>query len=265
MTRWMILLVFTVLLGPGCDSGGGSGDSGDAGAAAQAGNSAQIFSDNVADFSVHVVYEAGAEPYTGYIGVTNNQVWDITQQSFHALFQNHVGRFVTVPTALGQMTGIANQNKTNWTAPELIELGRKHALSLADGQDVRVTVIFLNGIYNDDGGIMGVHFAGSPFAFVFKDVVLSLGGDPVSQRYAEQATVVHELGHAVGLVNNGVPMNQPHEDPQHPKHAIDSGCVMYWAIESKGNILTLLGAAILGNELNLFGPASIDDARNYHP
>lgn len=265
MRRRWVLLTFSMLLSPGCNSGGGGADSGNASGATQASNSASIFSDSVADFQVHVFYEDGAVPYTGYIGITNTPVWDITQQSFHALFQNHVGRFVTVPTALGQMTKLPDQKQTDWTMTELVDLGRRYALSIEQGQDIRLSIIFVNGLYQDDENIMGVHFTGAPFVFVFKDVVLSVGGDAVSQSYVEQAVVVHELGHAVGLVNNGVPMNQQHEDRAHPKHDIDSGCVMYWEVESKSSILTLLAAAISGNRLNLFGPASINDARNFHP
>lgn len=265
MTRWNFVLPFLVGIGFGCAKGGGGEGAQDAAMATQISNAAAIFSDSIADFQVHVFYEAGADPYTGYIGVTFNQTWDITQQSFHALFQNHVGRFVTVPTAIGQMTQVPDQMRAKWDAASLIALGNRYAPKMLESQEARLTVIFLNGLYNDDQNIMGVHFAGSPFAFVFKDVVISVGGDPITQRYVEQATVVHELSHAVGLVNNGVPMSVPHEDPAHPKHANDSGCVMFWEIETKSKILSYLAAPIASNKTNLFGPAAINDARNFHP
>lgn len=263
MLRWILLLTFTLVIGNGCDKNVNPVD--DPSAALQRSNTAAIFSDSIADFSVNVIYEVGAIPYTGTIGLTANQTWNITKASFQALFQNHVGRSVTVPTMIGQMTQITDQGKNVWTAGELIQLGLRHAPKLIESYDARVTVIFLNGMYNNDPNILGVHFTGHPFAFVFKDVVLSTGGNGVSQRYAEQATVVHELGHVVGLVHNGIPMNAAHEDGAHPRHSSNTQCVMYWQVESQSDILRSLAAAILGNKQNLFGPESLQDGRSYHP
>lgn len=48
---------------------------------------------------------------------------------------------------------------------------------------------------------------------------------------AELAICVHEVGHVIGLVDNGLPMITLHEDPEHPGHDISRDCVMYWAYE----------------------------------
>ncbi len=263
MLRWILLVSISIFVGNGCDTDNSVAE--DPTAALQINNSQAIFSDAIGDFSVNVMYEVGAIPYTGLIGLTTNETWDITKSSYEALFQNHVGRTVSVPTAIGQMTQFADQAKSSWTSGDLIQLGMQKSPKLVTNFDVRVTVIFLNGMYNNDPNILGVHFAGYPFAFVFKDIVLSTGGDPVSQRYAEQATVVHELGHIVGLVNNGVPMAVAHEDGGHPKHSTNAQCVMYWQVESQSNILTSIAAAIVGNQLNLFGAQSLQDGRSFHP
>lgn len=263
MTRWIVLVTAIVFVGNGCNKGTPVAD--DAALAAQGSNSSSIFSDNLADFEIRVFYETGADPYTGAIGLTTNQTWDITKSSYQALFQNHLGRTLSIPTVIGQMFQIPDQNKLSWSMADLIALGKVYAPSLMYGADARVGVIFLNGKYNGDSSILGLHFTGSPFVFIFKDVVISTGGDSVGQRYVEQATVVHEVGHAIGLVNNGVRMSSPHEDGAHPHHTTNPNCVMYWTIESKANILTSLASSITGNKLQLFGNESLSDARNFHP
>ncbi len=261
-----ILLAFlipvTVLVGYGCGPGSNGSSSN---VQLQAANSKQIFSNAIAEFKVSVYYELGADPYVGPIGLTTNQTWDITKNSYQSLFQNHTGRVVTVPMTLAQMTQFPSQNRSTWNNDDLLKLARQYAPALISGQTANVSVFMLKGTYEGNTNILGIQITGSPYAFVFKDMVTSAGGDSVSQRYVEQASIVHEIGHAVGLVNNGVPMVTPHEDSVHVHHTTNSNCVMYWAVESKSNILSSVGNMILGNQLNLFGPESLQDGRSFHP
>lgn len=255
-----LLLIITVTF-VGC----GDDEKNTDGVAEQLAIAQSVFSDVNTNFTVKVFYEVGAAPYTGLIGITANQTWDITTESYEQLFSSHSGRTVTVPTTTGQMTQIADQAKTTWSYQELLNLGNQLSADLVSGATVTIPVIFLNGTYNGSSSILGIHLTGTHFAFVFKDVVVSVGGGGVSQRYVEQTTVVHEIGHAIGLVNNGVPMVINHEDLAHVHHTTNEDGVMYWAVESTANILTVLADAISGNRLNLFGPESLQDGRNYHP
>lgn len=225
----------------------------------------KVFSDSVTNFKVNVYYEVGATPYTGTLDLALNDTWDITKDSYAALFQNHPGRTLTIPNATNQMTQFADQAKTVWQADDLLILGGFQAQPLQIGTQINISVVYVNGTYQGNNSILGVHFTGSPFVFIFKDVVTSTGGTSTEQRYVEQATVVHEIGHAVGLVNNGLPMTLNHEDGAHAKHATDNQCVMYWAVESSSTILSGLGHFITGNQLNLFGTQSLNDGRAYHP
>lgn len=268
MTRrnhWIAALVLSVGCGYGCSNTDDVvNTSGDGFANLQAAYVNTVFSGSVGEFIVSVYYEAGAEPYTGNIGLTANDTWSVTKSSLQALFMNHVGRLVTVPTGLAGMNALPNQGKTVWTANELLNLAKSN-MPVSTATEVAVGVYFVNGTLGGDNNILGVQFQGYPFAFIFKDVVVAAGGDGAAQRYIEQATVVHEIGHAIGLVNNGLPMYTPHEDAAHPKHSTNSDCVMYWAVEQRANILTTLAGFITGNQLNLFGAQSLDDGRTYHP
>lgn len=55
-----------------------------------------------------------------------------------------------------------------------------------------------------------------------------LAADEIQVRL-EAYTLVHELGHVLGLVDNGVPMASDHEDPQRPGHSSNPQSVMYHA------------------------------------
>ena len=163
------------------------------------------------------------------------------------------------------MTQIEDNGVTNWTVAELVELGVAVAPALVDGEQVRPAIIFVNGILEERDNVLGVHISNTHFAFVFKDIVVNQGGSDTSQKYIEQATVIHEIGHAIGLVNNGVPLSSQHEDAERPHHTINSDGVMYFAVESGDGALDFATNLILGSRTSLFGPQSLLDAQSYMP
>ena len=227
------------------------------------------FSDGVTNFEVAVYYEDGAAPYVDELGNGTNKTWDITKESFKTLFQTHINRTITVPDSHSQMQSFANQNKAAWTEKELIQLALSLIKPAGPNQRV-VSVLFVHGSYEGDTHILGVSFSGYRFTFIFKDVVLTVGGDAVFQKYVEQATVVHEVGHVVGLVNNGLPMYKKHEDKEHRNHSNDVRDVMYWHFTSPEKIsagvkmFSKTTDLSLNQSLNLFGPGSLDDGWHFH-
>ncbi len=262
MRTGLILIVFLFLCLSCSNNGGGNSVTPEQ---QQEQISEIVFSDSVTDWQVVVFYETGATPYTGTLGLSGDETWEITEQSYTALFSSHSGRQVTVPKTLAEMTEIADQGQSEWTSQELKALGQSLSPTLESNGVVRMPVIFLNGEFEGNSTVLGVQISGSHYAFIFKDVVTSVGGGSTSQRYIEQATVVHELGHAVGLVNNGLPMIIDHEDLDHPKHTTNDEGVMYWSVESSDNILTFLTDIIAADERNLFESQSLQDGQGYHP
>jgi hypothetical protein len=237
----------------------------DGSAAQQADNAVALFSDSIGSFEVMVFYEAGAEPMAGNISGTTTPIWELTKKTFAALFNNHVGRFIFVPSLLGQFIQLTDQNKTVWTDSTLVKLGRQNAPDLVQQGDARISIFFLNGTYNGNPDVLGVHVRGSAFAFVFKDAVNAVTGDAKSRAYIEQSIVVHELGHVSGLVNNGVPLATPHEDPAHPKHSTNAECAMHWKIESRGSALSAVANAVSSDRQILYGNETLIDGRTFHP
>ncbi|MES2644303.1 MAG: hypothetical protein V4850_32760 [Myxococcota bacterium] len=96
----------------------------------------------------------------------------------------------------------------------------------------------------DEGRILGYAYHGSSlimFAETMADVsgglLLGLGGD------VEPTVLVHEAGHLLGLVNNGVDMVEDHQDTEHGHHDQNEDCIMYWAAETDA-IGDLLGGGL---------------------
>lgn len=117
-------------------------------------------------------------------------------------------------------------------------------------------VLYPAGTYNGSNAA-GVTISGPVLGpvSVYLDVIRSipnpveggplgpLPGIPNPERAVEvmeRATLLHEAGHAMGLVDNGLPMVTPREDPEHPGHPTNAQSVMYWAIESTAGLRQLL-------------------------
>jgi hypothetical protein len=218
---------------------------------------------------VEVVYEPGAEPFTGATA-GGTQYWSIFEQNIQALFQERsIVPQVSVPKDLSGMVRIDPQNQPSWTVEEIVGLAGMIAGNAGDPSIAEIYVMFLKGYFNEEGAdnpkVIGVSVIGTPVIAVFKDVVLATSATSLVARYVEQATVVHEFGHLAGLVDSGVPMVSPHLDPEHLKHCTNDTCVMYWQNEGAEDLAFFVQQMIDTGSLVMFGPECLQDTRSYIP
>jgi hypothetical protein len=148
-----------------------------------------------------------------------------------------------------------------WTQSELFQLADSTFTLPRAADTVRMHVLFLDGQFNG-GQVLGLAWS-STHLVVFKETIerqcrSGLGatlGDQVCEA-AEQGVWVHELGHLLGLVNNGLPMVTPHQDAAHPGHDGNEGCVMYWAFDTSSSLDKVARQFLGGEAVNL----QFDDA-----
>lgn len=74
---------------------------------------------------------------------------------------------------------------------------------------------------------------------------------------------MHELGHAIGLVNNGIPMSSPHQDAEHGAHTTNNECVMYWLNEGPSGLRDFVAQYIVSGETLMWGPQVLSDAEAF--
>lgn len=126
------------------------------------------------------------------------------------------------------LTGWAAERRA-WTAEDLTRLAlehSKHGLSLgeygADGSAI-LHVYYLQGYHQSPlGTTRGAGAEGR--AYLFFDQPTS--ARPLVQEKSERHTLLHEAGHAIGLVNCGLPMVTPREDPESRCHSTNTESVM---------------------------------------
>lgn len=218
---------------------------------------------------MEIYYETGSEPFTGATAGGMNY-WDILEDNLTAIFQyRSTPPTITVPKTLAEMTSIPAQGKTEWTGIDIVNLHKQYHGQLPSSRDSRFYLYFLDGNYSTgsgpETGVIGVSLSGTPIIAIFKDVVRSSGMNPngVVPRYVEQSTLVHEMGHALGFVNNGVPMVTAHQDTAHGAHSTNTDCVMYWMNEGASDLSQFLQNYISSGDTVMWGPEVLQDAQGY--
>lgn len=218
-----------------------------------------------------VIYESGNAPYTD-TAIRENPLWQLTEENLVAMY---LGRSVlpeiVVPKKLEDMREISVQNKTSWTVDDILALAQAHRKGQSSETESHFVILFVKGYFNDGSKdlatTVGVSLGGTTIVAIFKDVVKSTdtATNPLVSRYVEQATIIHEMGHALGLVDNGLPMKEAHKDADHGPHCDNPDCVMYWLNEGKENVREFMSRYIQsgGRNLVLFDEKCLKDSREF--
>ena len=161
--------------------------------------------------TVKVIYEPNAQPLVGKMSVLGkDQWWDILEVNIKKLFEIRRATAIRVPKTLAEMTEISVQNKTEWTSAEIVSLADSFHVRDETGSEISFVVVYLKGLFEGKNNILGVSIGNTRIIAVFKDVVNSVNIQ--DKEKVEQSVLVHEMGHALGLVNNGLSMMTAHQD-----------------------------------------------------
>lgn len=234
---------------------------------------------------LEVFYEENAVPYASSFTVPNPQpgssstkeVWTIFEDNLIELFKKRsTSVTISIPKTISSMTSIPSQGKTAWTISDVTALAKKYRKNTSTSTTSYFVALFVNGYYSSDGsttntGVIGINVTNTPFIVIFKQVVDSTGNSTtISGRatrvYVEQSTLVHEMGHALGLVNNGVTMLDNHQDTSNGKHCTNTSCVMYYANSGTSALVTYIQTYIdTSGSTIMFKSECLNDTQSYKP
>lgn len=210
---------------PPTGGGGGGGvgiDARDDNLSSYAGDYAYDFlrADEFTSLLVEVDYVAGRQPSAAAL--------DALQLALETYLDKPDGVGIVVDDV------IPDQGAPVWTYEdaEALEIQyRDHYRDFDTGEAV-LYFLYLDGSSDSDtaaGRVLGYAYHGSSLV-MFKDTIEDTGGPPFIRQAVEPTVIVHEVGHVLGLVDNGIPMQTDHLDTAHGAHCANPDCIMYWAV-----------------------------------
>lgn len=179
---------------------------------------------------VEIDYPVGAAPNAEAKSVLRSTLAEVTGRD--------ASRIELVESA-----DIPSEPNRKYTVNDIIALENEHRDRRTAGDTAALYVVYVAGGYSEDDGdsrVLGIAYRGTSLA-IFKgniqaatrsQVVGGISVPTVEEKCIERAVLVHEFGHAAGLVNLGTPMQRPHEDPQNRGHSSNKESVMYYAVEN---------------------------------
>lgn len=230
--------------------------------------SPDIFYRQMATLTLEVAYEPGAEPYD--FSSSGANIWEFAEMNIESLFvQRPVRLDAVVPRGINAMRQIPAQNQTGYTAEDILNLATRYRSTEGTETDGNIFVLFLDGYFMQDDtlrqSVAGVHLTGTTVTAVFKPLVTTSHVTRAVREFVEQSIVIHETGHVLGLVNNGVRLTTAHEDLAHEAHCTNANCVMYWANERSSNVALFVQSYFGGSRKMIFGSECAADVTNYFP
>jgi hypothetical protein len=159
--------------------------------------------------------------------------------------KGRLGPNVDKPDGITFATGghIAS-GKSPWTKEDVLAASDQFQDHHTKGGTVVTHLLFLDGRYEQQN-VLGVTIGYRTIA-IFPETIAGACSLLNACFFAEEdilnAVLVHEFGHAMGLVNRGIPMVHDHEDPQSHGHSSNPNSVMTAELDSAaslGNLNTI--------------------------
>lgn len=133
----------------------------------------------------------------------------------------------------------------SWSQKDILDTDGRTQDRTTGGDTVVLHLMFLDGSYAPNADVLGVTYTYSsggrvtssgPIAIFSEKIREAACPVPLAPCLNENAiwtaVLVHEFGHAMGLIDLGAPMQRDHEDDEHPGHSTNQDSVMYYAVET---------------------------------
>lgn len=137
-----------------------------------------------------------------------------------------------------------------YSAAEVRDLEGTHRDTFTEGSELAAYYLFLDGEFEQQN-VLGIAYFNTSMAIfeeVIRDNTGGVGAPP--REVIEAASIRHEMGHVLGLVNSGTPMQgedggpNDHHDDANGAHCTEEGTLMYHQVETTDFIQNLQGGEV---------------------
>lgn len=276
LRSWRNVLVFvsglalTLAAAPACSSTETPATGTGADSGASAGNQPPVttlFSKSITSVTIEIDYAPGAEPYVGSLKNFGDP-WNLFNANALAVFDGK--KKVDFPRTLAKMEKLDDVTAATYTTADILAIAAAHRTEQQYADAVAYYIVFLPGTFTDESGTeqpdrLGVSIGDTGVIGMFKPAIKKPVGNPTAApQLVEQVALIHFLGHAVGFVDNGVPVgptNTAHVDTENAHHCTNAKCAMSFANESVAGAVAAAKTNIPSPESVLIGQECLSDAR----
>ena len=131
-----------------------------------------------------------------------------------------------------------------YSASDVRELEREHRKEFSEEGTLAAYFIVLDGEFSESNVLGIAHYNTSMALFGETIRNTSDGLVQASRAVIEETVMKHEFGHILGLVNNGVDMQENHQDEEHGNHCDVDSCLMYFAVRTTDFFANLFGGSV---------------------
>lgn len=144
-----------------------------------------------------------------------------------------LGTYCNKPSGISVVTReIPADPKTTLSINEIYSIEKESRKEYSGNGRLVLYLLYTNGNFTQ-GNVLGAAYQNTSAVLFSKTITDNSGGIGQPSRTKLETTVLqHEIGHLMGLVDTGTPMQTAHMDPDHANHCNNSTCLMYYASET---------------------------------
>ncbi|HYC39164.1 MAG TPA: M12 family metallo-peptidase [Chitinophagaceae bacterium] len=133
---------------------------------------------------------------------------------------------------------------------QVFQVEKNNRRAFTTSNQIAVYVLYTNGHFTD-GNVLGAAYRNTSVVLFGRTIHENSGGlGQVSRTKLEATVLEHELGHLLGLVDLGTPMQTNHRDAAHGHHCNNNSCLMYYTSDTRDILGFLLTGSIPSLDAN---------------
>jgi len=197
-----------------------------------------LFDGSVTSVVVEVDYAAEAEPAVS--GPLTDSTWDLFEANAARLFEGVAT--VSIPKTLADMERMDSVIPGPYSTGEVMAISEANRDHFPSEGVATFHFLYLDGYAEASDGspdlnVVGFFIRGTSVVAIFKPMINNLALLEITRNFGEQTALIHEFGHAIGLVDITVPPTSNHHDSPNGAHCTNDACAMFHALEGPNDLV----------------------------